>query len=564
MTPKLPLGFDNFREIIDRKLNFVDKSLFIKDIIDDSETKVAIITRPRRFGKTLNMSMLHHFLAAEVDLLPTKGLFENLNIAKVADGDYLKHQGQYPVIFISLKDLKQLNFQDVVKSFRLSVRELCRAHRYLLNSDKLAQDEKNLFEKFLTGDVAQSDLEKSLKILSELIYKHYGQKSYLLIDEYDSPIHVSFQYDYYQEMVSFIRNLFGSALKGDSFIEKAVVTGILRIAKESMFSELNNVKVYSVLNEKYSQYFGFTEDEVNELLQKFNLQTKASEIKHWYNGYQFGATVIYNPWSIVSCLNENGKLQAYWMNTSENSLVKILFARADKLTKMKLESLVRGEPIEAVIDEYVTFINFEMNASAIWSLLLASGYLKATSCDSSGSRLKCLLASPNYEVSLIYSEMVQEWISDSIGREEYDYFIGSLLKGNIEDFSDMLQKYLEQTFSVFDLGGKSPEKFYHGFVLGLISSTLKTHVVKSNRESGYGLYDVMVIPKDLTKPDALGLILEFKVAKTETENLETTAQTALQQIENRGYEAEMHQAGVTNLIKVGLAFRNKSVKVVYC
>ena len=561
---KLPIGYDNFRAIIDKRLNFVDKSLFIKEIIDDQETEITVITRPRRFGKTLNMSMLQHFLAAEVIGQSTKGLFDNLKIAKINQGEYLKkYQGQIPVIFISLKDNKKLNFSDAIKSFRFLVQTLYRTHQYVLESDRLKPKERELFTKFLDNAAEQAELENCLVTLSEFLHKHHGVKPYLLIDEYDSPIHASFQYGYYEQMIDFMRNLLGSALKGNMYIAKAIVTGILRVAKESLFSGLNNVKVYSLLDTKYSQYFGFTEEETNALLQQANLTAQAEEIKHWYNGYQFGETVIYNPWSIANCLNDNGKLKPYWVNTSDNALINQLFANADKSTKIELESLVRNEPITAIIDEYVTFINFSMTPSAIWSLLLSSGYLKATSCERVDNKLSCVLLPPNYEVYLVYQTMVKDWLTDRIGYGQYSEFLASLLKGNIIDFTKMLKKYMLETFSVFDITGKNPEKFYHGFVLGLISSTMNTHVIKSNRESGFGRYDVLVIPKDLSKPDNVGLIMEFKIADDCDGDLKASAQLALQQIKSRNYEAEMQQTGVSKIIKIGLAFWEKQVEVVF-
>lgn len=559
---QLPIGYDDFRTIVDKKLDLVDKSLFIKEVLDDRTTQVAVITRPRRFGKTLNLSMLQYFLAAKIDGLETKGLFDKLKIAQIENGKYLQHQGQYPVIFISFKDVKDRDFESAYENIQELFIRVYDRHNYLQTSDKLTTSQKRLYNLILDGEASKAQLKNSFQILAELLYTHYGKKAYLLIDEYDTPIQASFQYDYYDEMVDFVRNLFGTALKGNQYIEKAVVTGILRIAKESIFSDLNNVKVYSLLNPKYSQYFGFTEEEVSELLQRAGLQAQAEEIKLWYNGYQFGETVIYNPWSIANCLNENGKLQPYWINTSSNALIKQLFAYADKTTKIKLESLVRNEAVEAIVDEYVTFIDFSMNPSAVWSLLLSSGYLKAISCEPEEGRLKCKLIAPNYEVYLIYRTMVKEWISDRIGRETYDEFIQTLLKGNIADFAKMLKRFLMETFSIFDVENKNPEKFYHGFVLGLISSTMNTHIIKSNRESGYGRYDVMVIPKDANKPDAIGLILEFKVADDE-EELKASAQEALQQIEKRSYETELRQAGVAKIIKVGLAFFEKKVEVVY-
>ena len=561
---KLPIGYDNFRKIIDKKLDFVDKSLFIKEVIDDRETKIAVITRPRRFGKTLNMSMLQHFLAVEVDGQPTKGLFDNLKIANVDQGEYLKkHQGQYPVVFITFKNIKENSFLMAYQKLQELIISVYDMHNYLKTSDKLTDNQRKLYSLILDGAGSESQLQNALQTLTECLCRHHEKKVYLLIDEYDTPLQASFQYGYYEEMVGFIRGLFGSALKGNASIEKAVVTGILRVAKESLFSGLNNVKVYSLLNAKYSQYFGFTEEEINELLQKFGLQLHAQEIKKWYNGYQFGETVIYNPWSIVNCLNDDGKLQPYWLNTSENTLIKQLLATADEDTKTQLESLVRNESIEVIVDEHVTFINFNMNPSAIWSLMLSSGYLKAISCEPKDEKLKCILLPPNYEVYLIYSSMVKEWISARVGYETYDYFINTLLKGNIIDFTKMLKKYMLETFSIFDISGKNPEKFYHGFVLGLISSTMKTHTIKSNRESGYGRYDVLVIPKDLTLPNAVGLIMEFKIADDCDGDLKASAQVALQQIKARNYEAEMQQTGVSKIIKIGLAFWEKQVEVVF-
>ena len=561
---KLPIGYDNFREIIDKKLNFVDKSLFIKEIIDDCETKIAVITRPRRFGKTLNMSMLQHFLAVEVDGQPTKGLFDNLKIANVDQGEYLKkHQGQYPVVFITFKNIKENSFLMAYQKLQELIISVYDTHNYLKNSDKLTDNQRKLYSLILDGAGSESQLQNALQTLTECLCRHHEKKVYLLIDEYDTPLQASFQYGYYEEMVGFIRGLFGSALKGNASIEKAVVTGILRVAKESLFSGLNNIEVYSLLRHEYSQYFGFTEDEVNKLLQKFGLQSQAEGIKKWYNGYQFGETVIYNPWSIANCIKRNGLLQPYWLNTSENTLIKQLLATADEDTKTQLESLVRNESIEVIVDEYVTFINFNMNPSAIWSLMLSSGYLKAISCEPKDEKLKCILLPPNYEVYLIYSSMVKEWISARVGYETYDYFINTLLKGNIIDFTKMLKKYMLETFSIFDISGKNPEKFYHGFVLGLISSTMKTHTIKSNRESGYGRYDVLVIPKDLTLPNAVGLIMEFKIADDCDGDLKASAQVALQQIKARNYEAEMQQAGVSKIIKVGLAFWEKKVEVVF-
>ncbi|MEK6731069.1 MAG: AAA family ATPase [Pseudomonadota bacterium] len=557
---KLPIGYDNFREILDNKLDFVDKSLFIKDVMDDATTKVSLITRPRRFGKTLNLSMLQHFLAAEVHGQKTTGLFDHLKIGQIDDGGYLKHQGRYPIIFISFKDIKDTDFVTAYNKMRELIISIYDEHNYLALSDRLSNNQRQLYQLIMTRQADRSQLQNSLQILCTCLYQHYNVKPWLLIDEYDTPIQSSYLHGYYDEMINFMRGMFGAALKTNPYLEKAVITGILRIAKESLFSGLNNLKVYSVLDERYGQYFGFTEEEMDELLQQADLTPHSAEIRKWYNGYQFGKTVVYNPWSVANCLNERGALSPYWVNTSDNALIKKLFAQADEDTKIKLESLVRNEPVTALVDEYIAFINVIQNSGALWSLLLSSGYLKAIACKPQEDQLQCDLLPPNFEVSLVYRRMVKDWLTDRIGQGQYDYFIGTLLKGNMEDFAEMLKKYLVETISVFDVSGKNPEKFYHGLVLGIISSTMKTHTIKSNRESGYGRYDVVIIPKDLTNSQAVSLILEFKVAK-EGEELKASAHEALQQIEKRHYEAELKQAGITKIIKAGLAFSGKKVVV---
>lgn len=558
---RLPIGYDNFGEIMRRQLDFVDKSLFIKDIIDNETFQVLLITRPRRFGKTLNLSMLEHFFAAEVTMQQTQGLFDNLKIAKVDNGNYLKHQGKYPVISISFKDIKDYSFEVAYSKLQELIIRVYEEHNYLATSTKLTQEQKQAFKLTLRREANQGQLENSLLVLCKFLHMHHGIKPYLLIDEYDTPIHSAYLNGYYEEMLNFMHNMFGTALKTNPYLEKAVITGILRVAKESLFSGLNNLKVYPILHQEYSQYFGFTEDEVNELLERANLENKSAEIKHWYNGYQFGDNVIYNPWSMVNCLNDHGNLAPYWLNTSDNALIKRLFAEADKETKLQLETLIRNEPIEAIIDEFVAFTNFSVNPVAIWSLLLSSGYLKATTCTPFDGLLKCQLLPPNYEVSLIYRSMVKGWLAERLGYEQYDAFLGALLKGNLLDFSKMLKKILVETLSIFDVTGNNPEKFYHGFVLGLISSTLNTHIIKSNRESGFGRYDVMIFPKEI-KPESIGLILEFKVADDD-EELKKSAKEALEQINKRGYEVEMRQSNIKNIIKVGLAFRGKDVEVLY-
>ena len=560
---KLPIGYDNFRKIVDLKLDFVDKSLFIKEVMDDRTTEVCLITRPRRFGKTFNLSMLEHFLASEVNRQETKGLFSHLKIDTVDQGNYMKRQGQYPVILITFKDIKSEHYELAYEKLSALISRTVAEHDYLEKSERLNKNDKEILQRLLNKTASRAEIENSLQFFTYTIYKHYGIKPWLLIDEYDTPIQASYLHNYYKEMVELMRGMFSAALKSNPYLEKAVITGILRIAKESLFSGLNNLKVYSILQEKYSQYFGFTEEEMDELLQKANLTARSDEIKKWYNGYQFGKTIVYNPWSVANCVNDEGALRPYWVNTSDNVLVKRLFALADEDTKIKLESLVRNEPVTALVDEHVAFINVAQNPGALWSLLLSSGYLKATSCKPQEGQLQCDLLPPNFEVSIVYRRMVKDWMTDCIGQGQYDYFLDALLKGNMADFAQMLKKYLIETLSVFDVKGNNPEKFYHGFVVGIISSTLETHIVKSNRESGYGRYDVIIVPKDLTQPNPIGLILEFKVAKQNEKDLIESAKEALAQIEKRNYEVELKQAGIKKIIKAGLAFSGQQVEVVF-
>lgn len=369
---QLPIGYDDFSEILDHKLDFIDKSLFIKDILDNETTKAIVLTRPRRFGKTFNLSLLHHFLAPTAYSKSTQSLFDQLNIAHCGNG-YMQHQGKYPVISITFKDIKDTTFETALKSLCVIFQMLYTEHSYLLTSPQLQTHEKLAYQKFLESDLTDIDearLKFALKQLIQWLYQHHGIKPWLLIDEYDTPIYAAHLNKYYNEMIDFMRGLFGSALKNNPYLYKAVITGILRIAKERLFSGVNNLEVYSVLRDEYSQYFGFTEKEVDGILTKSNLVEKTAEIKAWYNGYQFGNTTIYNPWSIVNCLKQKGKTQPYWINTSSNDLIKDLLKQAPLQFKTEFEALMQGNTTEQLIDENIVFSDLERNPAAVWSLLL--------------------------------------------------------------------------------------------------------------------------------------------------------------------------------------------------
>ena len=551
----LIVGFDDFGAVIEQKLGFIDKSLFIKEIIDNEEVSVHVIVRPRRFGKTLNLSMLRHFLAAEVNGLKTKGMFDALKIAEQGDG-YMQHQGKYPVIFISLKNIKEKKFDDACVLLVDLISETYDQHRYLLSSPQLSAHKKQEFEKILNKqEISIPLLKQSLYKLSAYLFEHHGIKPWLLMDEYDTPIQAGYLQGYYKEIIDFMRGLFGSALKGNENIHRAVVTGILRIAKEDLFSGLNNVQVYSVLDAEYSDHFGFTESEVDAVLKKNNLEHLSTDIKAWYNGYHIGKHQIYNPWSIANCIYKKGELGPYWINTSDNTLIKQTMAHADAALKMQFEAILEGKPVEALIDQNITFSDLNGSGDRLWTLLLFAGYLTAIQTERVGTKNQCLLKPPNQEVDLLYRDIIVDWFSGPLTDMVYNALLKHLTTGDLPSFLKILKKYLRQSASYFDVKGDQPEKFYHGFVMGLIVSLSDTHFIQSNKESGDGRYDVLLIPKDSKK---LGLVLEFKVADTDI-GLQETAEEALEQINTMHYVTELQQKGIQHIVKVGLAFWGKEV-----
>jgi hypothetical protein len=560
ITVNLPIGYDNFRDVVDQRLTFVDKSLFMKDFLDDNGTQVALITRPRRFGKTLNLSMLQHFFAAEVHGKPTKDLFTGLKITQQGPS-YLQHQGKYPVIALSFKDIKQNSFKDSLEKFNELFVNLYDEHNYLLNSARITDTQKYFFESVLKREAIQPQLENALKFLTECLFKyHNGTKPLLLIDEYDMPVQSAYSNKHYDQMVGFMRGLFSAGLKSNPYLYRAVLTGILHVSKESLFSGLNNLEVYSLLRPEYSQYFGFTEEEVDQLLKKGDLEKKREEIREWYNGYQVGNTVVYNPWSIVNCIKRTGLLQPYWVNTSDNVLVKDLLIQSSTQFKHDFELLLEGKVIEKFIDENFVFSELKGNQAAIWSLFLMTGYLKVVSSQETLQGTLCQLQIPNQEIRSLYRKIIEQWLSNGKGVEWYNEFLDHLLTGNIKGFEDSLQNIMLQTTSVHDLA-REPEAFYQGLMIGLTASLDKCqYEKKSNRESGQGRYDILIISKDINK---LSIILELKSVKSpkSEENLklllQQEAKKALVQIDKNKYSAELKQRGIKNVLKIGLAFCSK-------
>ena len=437
----VPVGCDNFRELTtdadpDGKKNlFVDKTYFIKEILRD-RAKVLLITRPRRFGKTINLSMLQHFLAREVDGLPTKDLFNHLLISQ--DASSMAYQGKYPVIFISFKEIKAENFLAARAVVAELIRELYEEFRYV--AETLSVEQKEIYTRILRLQASDVDLQRALLNLSGYLYKTHQEKVYLLIDEYDSPIQYAYTKQYYTEMVNFLRDLLAASLKGNAWIKQGILTGITRIAKESIFSDLNNLKTRSLLDNKYAAYFGFTEDEVNDLFARASLDCDLGQLKDWYNGYQCGDTLLYNPWSIMNAIDDGGVIKQYWINTSGNDLAIDLIIKGGVEIYEKLEILLQNKTILENLDEHIVYHAIDQNRAAIWTLLLMTGYLKVVSSAAIEGSNKYELALPNKEVRYFYQNAIQIWLSDKNGAMWYQNFLEDLLSGkllNIE--SEFLQ-----------------------------------------------------------------------------------------------------------------------------
>jgi NADPH-dependent 7-cyano-7-deazaguanine reductase QueF-like protein len=566
---QIQVGTDNFGKARTNNISFIDKTLFIKEVLDNRGIEVTLITRPRRFGKTFNLSTLHHFLAKEVNGLQTKDLFNGLKISTVDNGSYMQYQGKYPVIFISFKDIKVDSFELAYSKLYDLIIKTFNMHHYLEQSEKVSKINKELFSIIVSRKANKSQIENFLETLTACLFEHHGVKSWLLIDEYDTPIQSGYLNNYYNEITNLIRGILSAALKTNPYLDRAVITGIVRIAKESLFSGLNNIKVYSILQTQYSEHFGFTESEVHNLLQEAGLHNKEDEVKSWYNGYIFGGTTVYNPWSIVNYVYEQGLLQAYWVNTSDDKLISSLLSNSsDPNIRKQFDALLKGEDVIQEIDENMVFGNLKTNSLAPWSILLMSGYLKATHIElnDEGNRI-CNCSIPNWEVKTLYCKMIRSWLSGNNDGDGswYRNFLSSLLNGNIQTFTQDFDLVFSRIVSVHDTA-RNPENFYHGFMLGLTASLRPAeYEVRSNKESGYGRYDLAILPKDITK---YAIIFEFKsisTSKTSKESptkslesrLEQGAQEALSQINQKQYITEANHRGFNNIIKIGIAFSGR-------
>ena len=583
---KVPIGVDNFRELVTGDYLFCDKTAMIAEFLSKGE-KVTLITRPRRWGKTLNMSMLQHFFAAEVKGVSTTGLFDDLAISQLAGGKYLQtHQGKYPVIMLSFKDVNADSFQGAYNAIYGLMREVYDRFRFLLKSDKLSEVQLDNLHTILRKKSDQQQLEASLKVLSQCLHDHYGQRVYILIDEYDTPLNQAYgNKSHLDDLVKFMRNLFSSCLKGNDALERGVLTGILRVSKDSMLSGLNNLETYTMLDEAYSSHFGFSEEETKVLFQRQGLSINFDQVSYWYNGYRSGNLVVYNPWSILLCINRGGCFDVYWVNTGNNDLIKRAVLNSGTDIKIKFEQLMQGHALSVPIDKHLSFDLLDKDETAFWSLLLFAGYLKQekSSLSPDSDLYDCLVSIPNQEVVRLYSRFFKEWLSDQFSnRTQYESFLNHLVAGNVPLFIQDLRDFLIQSVSVYDTHKKS-EGFYHGLVLGLIASLRSTHYVRSNRESGYGRYDVLLIPRaqpsllDVNRahwaqPSLLDgdpikgaspLLLEFKQVGKE-EELEHAARAALEQIQAQASRTELlAYPYLTAVVEVGIAFSGKAVIAAY-
>ena len=561
MARPVGIGIDDFETIIKEKLFYVDKTNLIREWIEHND-KVTLIARPRRFGKTLNMSMLDRFFSNEYE--NQEELFSGLEIWR--EEKYRNLAGKYPVINLSFANVKDDNYEDAVSSVCEILNKLYINHAFLLESDKLIEPEKVNVKKMMEG-VSRQDAKSALNTLSEYLCKHYEKKVFIFLDEYDTPMQEAYVGGFWDEFVSFIRSMFNAAFKTNAYLSRAILTGITRISKESVFSDLNNLEVVTTTSDKYASCFGLTEEEVFAAMDEQGLSNK-DEVKSWYDGFIFGGVKdIYNPWSIINYLDKK-KLGAYWANSSSNNLVGKLIKEGDANIKLDFERLLGRESIFKPIDEQIVYNQLDGDEEAVWSLLLATGYLKVVSYENSREILEeraplYELQLVNEEVRIMFRRMVGEWFGGV--KRQYNYFIKALLDGNLEEMNDLMNMISEDVFSSFDTGKKpgrqEPERFYHGFVLGLMVELSGQYIMKSNRESGFGRYDVILYPKDLQGD---GIIMEFKVHKPKKEkNLPDTVRAALAQIEEKDYANELKLLGYTEdrIRKYGFAFRGKEVLI---
>ena len=558
---KIAIGVEDFKRIIDKNGYFVDKTLMIQKLIE-SEAMVTLFTRPRRFGKTLNQFMIRRFFEDERtekgEKVDNGYLFDGLKIAECGE-EILSHWQQYPVIFLSLKSAKQPNFEEAYKKLCGEIAGEFRRHQYLLEGNSLADDQKNIFQKIMTKQSDYGEYNDALKFLSECLWQYHGKNTIILIDEYDVPLENAYFRGFYDEMIDFIRSLFESALKTNPYLERSVITGCLRISKESIFTGLNNLKVDSVLRTEYGDSFGFTESEVEEMLAYYNLQEELTEVKRWYDGYLFNDIEIYNPWSIINYVYDRDRkitqfALPYWSNTSSNSIIREMVGEANQKAKADLETLINGGTIEKQVHEDITYGDIHQTQDNLWNFLFFTGYLKKMSerKDESGESLYLSMAIPNTEIKTIYKNSISYWFEQRMKETDRGPLVRALETGDCEAAEDFINRQLADTISYYDYA----ENFYHGFMAGLLVN-IGGYSVKSNRESGNGRPDIVITE---LKFRGRAMILELKVSET-ISGMEKKCEEGLAQIEKGNYAQPLLDDGHQPILKYAICFFKKGSMV---
>ena len=547
------IGISDFKALRLRKNYFIDKTMYIKDIIDN-QSGVVLITRPRRFGKTLNMSMLRYFF--DCDVKNGKELFEGLKIME-QDEKYTSRLGAYPCIYLTLKDVNDSNYENMILDFKTAILEMYREHRYLLDSDKIYDDEKDRIMDILYTREDEVALKTSVRELSGYLYRYYNKPVMLFIDEYDVPIQSAYVKKYYDKAIEFLKTFFGNTFKDNPYLEKTVLTGVTRVAKGSIFSGANNFKVFTVLDNEFADDFGITSQEMDKVVKDFNVEDEKEEIKKWYDGYRIGNVEgIYNPWSILNYLTDK-ELKPYWVNTSSNDLIKLAIKNS-MTVKEKLERLLKDEEIEVPINLETVIDGIENNEDNIWGLMLGTGYLKVVELvDLVDKTYKVKI--PNFEIKILFYDIVQNWFKDKVVGNDLRSILKDLVTLNLSEFEKKFRVLVREMFSYMDVGENTAENFYHAFVLGMLVGLRDTYYVNSNRESGFGRYDIMLEPQD---KNGNSFIMEFKVADDfEESTIEEVIANAKKQIEEKGYESNLRERGFTNITKMVFAFKGKECKM---
>ena len=547
------VGISDFKALRVRNNYFIDKTMYIKDIIDN-QSGVILVTRPRRFGKTLNMSMLRYYF--DIKCKDSKELFKDLKIME-QDEYYTSKLGYYPVIYLTLKDAGLMNYKYMIMQMKTIMMDMFYEHKYILENQDLSEGEKAIFNRILKAEATDVDLINSLKILSKMLYIYYDRPVILLVDEYDVPLQTAYVKGYYSETIDFLKSFYTTTFKDNPYLEKTVLTGVSRIAKESIFSGMNNLKVYTIMDNEFADDFGITSEEMKKVISDFDLKENEEEIKKWYDGYKIGNVEgIYNPWSILNYLADR-VLKPYWVNTSSNDLIKMTFKKSN-IVKEKMIKLLNDEPVEVKIDLETIIVGIENKEENIWGLMLQTGYLKVVeTVDLIRGIYKVVL--PNNEIKFLFEDMVDNWFSNKVEGEDLRSILKDLVNLKLEDFERKLKKLVIEMFSYFDVGENTAESFYHAFILGMLVGLKDSYYVKSNRESGHGRYDIMLEPKE---KESNSFIMEFKIAKEmEEKEVKAKIKEAKEQIKDKKYEQELKERGFTNITKMVFVCNGKEIRV---